>query len=1168
MDLTKIRTCNSVSQAIFIYLTVKHGILKTGNYHRHQKNFKAVGLIAKNLLIFAIVVTLFIPSNAFALVTRIAALDAELDDSKGGTFTVLNRAFDVATFTVGSTPYAIVASIDDNGVQIINLSDPTAITAADAATDGSADGFGGTFTELVGAAGVATFTVDSTLYAIVAGFSGNSVQIINLSDPANIKAADAAIDGSADGFGGTFTTLAAATGVATFTVGGVPYAIVASQNDNGVQIINLSDPANIKAADAATQNSADGFGGTFTVLARAFDVATFTVSSVPYAIVASLTSSGVQIINLSDPTAITAADAATNGNEGFNLFGAFNVATFTVGSIPYAIVANNNGDGVQIINLSDPTAITAVDAATDGSADGFGGTFTELDGAVGVETFVSDDTYAIVTAFDDKGVQIINLSDPANIKAVDAETDGNNSFTALDGATGVATFTVDSTLYAIVASGTDDGVQIINLEATPPTFTADRTALNTIVLTFNENVSGTAITDSFTVAGASSVTNTAPSGSTSVTLTTVGLTATDGTPAVAYVAATGDLVDAAANEVANGESANAADSIAPSFVEAFQIGSKSIIVVYDEPVTTVFGDYAGIDVNNAGAPETATSVDTSFPASILVKWNTAAATAGLEIDFTIGAVTDTSGNALSNGGAKTIAAQAAATVETTTLTDNDGDGDVEIPLSTDILIDTIVAPANVDPIISVTDFAAATDGTITALDGTDAKFPATTITVQSDDATIEFPPSVEVNFPNSVETITIAVSVKDPSADAEFTAAFPNIDLANANVIEFGNTATDLTFSVPVKITIPGLAGTVFSIDSAGDTKEILACDGTVVDSSTADTFIGTITGDAVTDGEACFVGTDIFTKHFSGFGSGSASASSSGGGGGGDATPPSIVTTFGDADYPVSVGSTSYTAEQLKDSVDTATVETGKPLQISLLLYDNGGPQNISHVAMYVDRHGTAILNDLTETYIVWDKNKDIQIINPYGIISDGAVESSIQGNKVSFTFDVTFAKEFDKSDILFVVWDAKRNGMKVLVQDALQVIPAEPVPEPDVVQDSELGVESVVTTEEFITMDPKPEVPDWVKNHAGWWAEGQIDDSSFTNGIEFLIQEKIIDIDRLPNVSKDPDQEDEELEEETAHIPEWVKNNAKWWADGLLTEEDFLNGIKYLVEKEIIRT
>ena len=308
-------------------------------------------------------------------------------------------------------------------------------------------------------------------------------------------------------------------------------------------------------------------------------------------------------------------------------------------------------------------------------------------------------------------------------------------------------------------------------------------------------------------------------------------------------------------------------------------------------------------------------------------------------------------------------------------------------------------------------------------------------------------------------------------------------------------------------------------------------------------------------------------TPGFSSFVLSGTPLSSGGGGGGGDTIPPSIVTTFGDADYPVSVGSTSYTAEQLKDSVDTATVETGKPLQISLLLYDNGGPQNISHVAIYVDRYGTAILNDLTETYIVWDKNKDIQIINPYGIISDGTVESVIQGNKVSFTFDVTFAKKFDKSDILFVVWDAKRNDMKVLVQDALQVIPAEPIPEPDAVQYSEPEAESVVTTEEFTAMDPEPKVPDWLKNNAGWWAQGKLEDATFTNGIEFLIQEKIIDIDRLPNVSKDPDQEDEELEEETTHIPEWIKNNAGWWADGLITEDDFVKGIQYLVERGIIK-
>ena len=33
--------------------------------------------------------------------------------------------------------------------------------------------------------------------------------------------------------------------------------------------------------------------------------------------------------------------------------------------------------------------------------------------------------------------------------------------------------------------------------------------------------------------------------------------------------------------------------------------------------------------------------------------------------------------------------------------------------------------------------------------------------------------------------------------------------------------------------------------------------------------------------------------------------------------------------------------------------------------------------------------------------------------------------------------------------------------------------------------------------------QIPDWIKNNAGWWADGQIDDNSFVEGIQFLIKE-----------------------------------------------------------------
>ncbi|MGB0725024.1 MAG: peptidase, partial [Nitrosopumilus sp.] len=38
--------------------------------------------------------------------------------------------------------------------------------------------------------------------------------------------------------------------------------------------------------------------------------------------------------------------------------------------------------------------------------------------------------------------------------------------------------------------------------------------------------------------------------------------------------------------------------------------------------------------------------------------------------------------------------------------------------------------------------------------------------------------------------------------------------------------------------------------------------------------------------------------------------------------------------------------------------------------------------------------------------------------------------------------------------------------------------------------------------------DVPSWVKNNAGWWADGTIDDDAFIQGIQFLIKEGILKV------------------------------------------------------------
>jgi hypothetical protein len=85
---------------------------------------------------------------------------------------------------------------------------------------------------------------------------------------------------------------------------------------------------------------------------------------------------------------------------------------------------------------------------------------------------------------------------------------------------------------------------------------------------------------------------------------------------------------------------------------------------------------------------------------------------------------------------------------------------------------------------------------------------------------------------------------------------------------------------------------------------------------------------------------------------------------------------------------------------------------------------------------------------------------------------------------------------------------------------------------------------------------IPAWIKNNAGWWADGQIPDSTFVQGIEFLIEKEIIVIPNMPKASSD----------EAESIPAWIKNNAGWWANDQIDDVTFVGGIEYLIQIGII--
>ena len=85
---------------------------------------------------------------------------------------------------------------------------------------------------------------------------------------------------------------------------------------------------------------------------------------------------------------------------------------------------------------------------------------------------------------------------------------------------------------------------------------------------------------------------------------------------------------------------------------------------------------------------------------------------------------------------------------------------------------------------------------------------------------------------------------------------------------------------------------------------------------------------------------------------------------------------------------------------------------------------------------------------------------------------------------------------------------------------------------------------------------VPSWIKNNAKWWSEGNIGQSDFLQGIQYLVKQNIIKV--IPKSVS---------EEKTAKIPDWVKNTAGWWSNNQISDKEFLSSVEFLIANGIIQ-
>ena len=348
--------------------------------------------------------------------------------SKGDALS-LEGAFDIALFESDGRTYAAVTSYRDNSVQILDITHPYGITSLGSITDNDD-------LRLSGALSIATLVADGRTYAVVAEYDGG-IQILDLTDPYNVTPAGNLADDDALFLSGAYD-------IATFQSAGRTYAAVTAYNDDGVQILDLTDPYNVTPAG----NIADD---DILSLSEPFGIMAFQSAGRTYAVVAAYGDDGVQILDLTDPDNIVPAGGANDVT--LRLHRPVDVAVYSIANRTYAAVLSEDRQGsLQILDLTDPYAITA--AGTISNDSGLRLFVSEL-----VVFESGNRTYAAtVTSFG--GVQALDITNPYNI--IPAGIVANTEDALVSNAKDIAVFRVDGNIYAAVTSS-NQGVQVLDM---------------------------------------------------------------------------------------------------------------------------------------------------------------------------------------------------------------------------------------------------------------------------------------------------------------------------------------------------------------------------------------------------------------------------------------------------------------------------------------------------------------------------------------------------------------------------------------------------------------------------------------------------------------------------------------------------------------------------------
>ena len=482
------------------------------------------------------------------------------------------------------------------------------------------------------------------------------------------------------------------------------------------------------------------------------------------------------------------------------------------------------------------------------------------------------------------------------------------------------------------------------------------------------------------------------------------------------------------------------DTVPPSVVSASIAGIDSVSLVYSEPVTASASDYTGIEADGS-SPVPASGVLGSGSKSILVSWSGDITTPS-SVRLTAGAVTDAAGNAAAPSQITADRRQTEVTLE-----------EPGIPLARGTTVETITAPSGIEPVVDVSSLTGtATDAAVIAAGGGSAVFESelriVTRTFGLPDAT--FPAGTQAGGLGPLtsggaafaEAITIASSSSTAHLSEDQRELYPLLFDGITTTVQVGHPGRDIVFDRPVllEFDIPLRGALVFSVGTLGVPLPIPACDPSW-DTSALPVAQSVPEGWApdTYDTNAC-VDEDsdsVWTGHFSLFGV--SQPPPRGGSECDDCTPP----TLGYDEYGARLVDGGFSYNGLASDVEyfftpypLIESEVGEENTVVLRIYENEGPQNVSHAALAFGLRSGEVISESRAVInydIFFDGTGEVSAIDPDGAIdldTLSAEHETVQcspGSELEclqITIKHTFRAPLEFDIVGTDVWDTQRNS------------------------------------------------------------------------------------------------------------------------------------------------